>query len=240
MRLHRTGRTRAGLAPAFGLLLLSVWVGHRFAAEGVVSSPRRGCSVASTAPGGVPLRLCCLGCVRRCGAWDRIPPRSLRVELCRHRPWPFRDSCRAGCLRRGMGLHAGSGCDLLPHARIRRRSGALPRGQRATTGKSRSSRRSRRSRRYSLSFPLDIPGSFRAGAALRAIVRAVRIAPTNCLAVSLARKLASRSTLAMVAQAGAASALCFAAASAFTPHTAWRWRTLPSQLFGMLVIAPTS
>ena len=85
--------------------------------------------------------------------------------------------------------------------------------------------------------PLDVPGSFRAGAALCALLAAAAsIAATNCLAVRLARNLAGRSTLPMAAQAGAASAFCFAAAAAFTPRTAWPWSMLPSQLLWPLVI----
>lgn len=88
-----------------------------------------------------------------------------------------------------------------------------------------------------LIFPLDIPGSFRAGAALCALVAAaLGIAATNCFAVRLARTLAGPSTLPMAAQAGAASALCFAAAAAFTPHAAWRWSALPPQLLQLLLI----
>jgi drug/metabolite transporter (DMT)-like permease len=87
-----------------------------------------------------------------------------------------------------------------------------------------------------LLLPLDIPGSFGAGAALCALLAAaVSIAATNCLAVRLARKLAGRSSLPMAALAGAGSAVCFAAASVFTPRTAWRWSALPSQLLGLLV-----
>jgi drug/metabolite transporter (DMT)-like permease len=85
--------------------------------------------------------------------------------------------------------------------------------------------------------PLDIPGSFRAGAALCALVAAaVSVAAANCLAVRLARNLVGRSTLPMAALAGAPSAVCFAAAALFTPHTAWRWSAPPSQLFELLVI----
>jgi drug/metabolite transporter (DMT)-like permease len=92
-----------------------------------------------------------------------------------------------------------------------------------------------------LLLPLDIPGSFGAGAALCALLAAAfSIAATNCLAVRLARNLAGRSTLPMAALAGAGSAVCFAAASAFTPRTAWRWGALPSQLLGLLVIDLTS
>ena len=86
-------------------------------------------------------------------------------------------------------------------------------------------------------FPLNIPGSIRAGAALCALLAAVvTIAATNCLAVRLARNLVGHSTLPMAALAGAGSAVCFVAASAFTPHTAWRGSGLPSQLLLLLVI----
>jgi drug/metabolite transporter (DMT)-like permease len=89
--------------------------------------------------------------------------------------------------------------------------------------------------------PLDVPGSYGAGAALCALLAAaVSIAATNCLTVRLARNFADRSILPMAAFAGAGSAVCFAAASAFTPRTAWRWSALPSQLLGMLVIEISS
>lgn len=85
--------------------------------------------------------------------------------------------------------------------------------------------------------PLDMPGSFRAGAALFVLLAAAAsIAATNCLAVKLAHNLASRSALPMAAQVGAGSAVCFAAAAALTPHTAWRWSALSSQLLWLLVI----
>lgn len=88
-----------------------------------------------------------------------------------------------------------------------------------------------------LLLPLDIPSSFGAGAALCALLAAtVSVAATNCLAVKLADTLASRSNLPMAVQAGAASAVCFVAAAAFRPHTAWRWSALPSQLLGSFVI----
>jgi drug/metabolite transporter (DMT)-like permease len=88
-----------------------------------------------------------------------------------------------------------------------------------------------------LLFPLDIPGSFRAGAALCALVAAAfGIAATNCFAVRFARSLAGRSTLPMAAQAGAASALCFATAAVFTPHAPWSWGALPAQLLEPLLI----
>jgi drug/metabolite transporter (DMT)-like permease len=85
--------------------------------------------------------------------------------------------------------------------------------------------------------PLDIPGSFRAGAALCMLLTAAfGIAATNCFAVRLARGLAGRSTLPMAAQAGAASAVCFAVAVAFGPRTEWRWSALPFQVLGLVVI----
>jgi drug/metabolite transporter (DMT)-like permease len=88
-----------------------------------------------------------------------------------------------------------------------------------------------------LLFPLDIPGSFRAGAALCALLAAAFVvAATNCLAVRLAHNIAGRSTLPMAALAGGAGAICFAAAAAVRPHTAWRWNALPTQLLGLLLI----
>ena len=85
--------------------------------------------------------------------------------------------------------------------------------------------------------PLDVPGSFQAGVALCALLAAAAsIAATNCLAVRLARNLASGSILPMAAQAGAGSAVCFSAAAAFTPRTAWRWSALQSQLLWLLVV----
>ncbi len=88
-----------------------------------------------------------------------------------------------------------------------------------------------------LLFPLDIPGSFRAGAALCALLAAAFVvAATNCLAVRLAHDIAGRSTLPMAALAGGASAICFAVAAAVRPHTAWGWNALPTQLLGRLLI----
>jgi drug/metabolite transporter (DMT)-like permease len=88
-----------------------------------------------------------------------------------------------------------------------------------------------------LIFPLDISSSFRAGAALCALIAAsLAIAATNCLAVRLIHNLPGRSALPMAAQAGAASALCFAAAAAFTPHPAWQWSTLSVQLLQLLLL----
>jgi drug/metabolite transporter (DMT)-like permease len=86
-------------------------------------------------------------------------------------------------------------------------------------------------------FPLRSPGSLRAVAALCALgAAAVCLAATNCLGVRLARTLASASSLAMAAQAGTAGALCFWAASWFTPHPAWQWNGLLPQLVWSLSI----
>lgn len=86
-------------------------------------------------------------------------------------------------------------------------------------------------------FPVDIPHSFRSGAALFALLAAsFSVAATNCIAVRTARELEGRSTLPMAAQAGAASAACFAVAAAFMPHTAWRARAVAAQIPGLLLI----
>ena len=83
--------------------------------------------------------------------------------------------------------------------------------------------------------PLDIPGSFGAGAALCALLAAaVAIAATNCLAVRIAYDIAGRSILPMAALAGVASAVCFAGAALFTPRAAWRWNAFSTQILGLL------
>lgn len=86
-------------------------------------------------------------------------------------------------------------------------------------------------------FPFNIPGSFRAAAALFALgAAAIGVAATNCFAVRLARNLPGRSILPMAAQAGLASAICFAVAAAFTPLSSRRLSALPAQLLGLLLI----
>lgn len=86
-------------------------------------------------------------------------------------------------------------------------------------------------------FPLDIPGSFRAGGALCALLAAVfSIAVTNCFAVRLARNLSGRSILPMAAQAGATSAVCFTSAAVFTMPTTWRWSAEPLQVLALLLV----
>lgn len=85
--------------------------------------------------------------------------------------------------------------------------------------------------------PLQTPGSLRAGTALCALIMAALcIAVTNCFGVELARNIAGRSTLAMAAQAGAASAVYFAAASLLTPRTVWQWNALLPELLWSLGI----
>ena len=87
-----------------------------------------------------------------------------------------------------------------------------------------------------LLLPFDLPGSFRAVAALCALLAAaLDIAATNCLAVRLAHNL-SGSTLPMAAQASAGAAGSFAAVAALAPHSAWRWSALPFQFFWIFVV----
>ena len=86
-------------------------------------------------------------------------------------------------------------------------------------------------------FPLDIPGSLAAGAALCALIAAAAgVAAANCLAVNLARTLSQHSILPMAAVAAAASAICFAAVAAFTPHSALHWNLPASRLPGLLLL----
>ena len=86
-------------------------------------------------------------------------------------------------------------------------------------------------------FPLQIPGSLRAGIALFALgIASLGIAAANCIAVRLAQRVAGRSVLPMAAQAAAAAAACFAAAAFFTPHTAWRWGELSSESFWLVAV----
>lgn len=66
-------------------------------------------------------------------------------------------------------------------------------------------------------FPLQIPGSIEAGAAIAAVLLAAAcIAATNCAAVRLAGVLAVKSTAPLAAITGAAAAVGLAAASALT------------------------
>lgn len=76
-------------------------------------------------------------------------------------------------------------------------------------------------------FPLDVPGSWRAGAALCALAAAaLGIAMANCFAVKLAGERTNGSCLPMAALAGGASAVCFAVAAALEPQAGWQWSAL--------------
>jgi drug/metabolite transporter (DMT)-like permease len=84
---------------------------------------------------------------------------------------------------------------------------------------------------------LNIPRSFRAGTALCVLLAAaLGIAATNCFAVTLARRFAGQSAMAIATLAGAASAVCFGSAAVFAPDRAWRWSVLPFQLFWLSVV----
>jgi drug/metabolite transporter (DMT)-like permease len=237
MRLHRTGRTRAGLSPPFGLLLLSaLWAVASLRTE---LFPDFGADSLSPAS-------------RQAALFSVFAAVATSIAVTRRLEFPR--GCRAwACAGIGVGLFvvpaALVACAqgwvstldrvivfsltpvfavvLEPHLQgtaLRQGKAALAGALAAVAG-------------ILCLFPLDIPGSFRAGAALCALLAAaVSIAATNCFAVRLARNLAGCSTLPMAAQAGAASAVCFAAVAAFTPHAAWRWSALPSQLLGPLAV----
>lgn len=86
-------------------------------------------------------------------------------------------------------------------------------------------------------FPLQVPGSPGAGAALLALVAAAFIlAAANCIAVRVAGIVPGRSILPMAALAGAASALCFVLAAAVTPRTAWNASALRIYLLRLLLV----
>lgn len=71
-------------------------------------------------------------------------------------------------------------------------------------------------------FPLETPGSFRAGAALLVLLlAAVEVAAANCIAVRMASSDGGRSVFPMAAQAAAASALCFGLMAVVVPRAIW-------------------
>jgi drug/metabolite transporter (DMT)-like permease len=237
MRLRRTGRTRTGLSAALGLLLLSaIWAVSSLRTDLV---PQFG-----TDPMSLAQRQAALFSVFAVVAASIAVAR--RVEFPRgRRAW--------ACAGIGLGLFVVpatlAACtegwvstldrvavfSLTPVFAVvlepYLQDGAPPQGKAALAGTIAAFAG------ILCLFPLDIAGSLRAGAALCALLAAAfGIAATNCLAVRLARNLAGRSTLPMAAQAAAASAVCFAAAATFTPHTAWRWSALPFQLPGLLAI----
>lgn len=85
--------------------------------------------------------------------------------------------------------------------------------------------------------PLETPGSFRAAAALVVLlVAAFVLAATNCFAVRLASAVGSRSTLPMAAQAGGASAICFAAIAVVTRSAAWDSSALTIYLLRLFLV----
>lgn len=86
-------------------------------------------------------------------------------------------------------------------------------------------------------FPLDIPGSLMAGAALCALIAAAAaVAAANCFAVNLACTLGEQSILPMAAVATATSAICFAAVAAFPPHPALHSSLTATPLLALLLL----
>ncbi len=86
-------------------------------------------------------------------------------------------------------------------------------------------------------FPLETPGSFRAGAALVVLLVAIfALAATNCIAVRLASALPVRSGLPMAALAGGASAIYFAVIAAVTRPIAWDSSSLQIYLLRLFLV----
>ena len=237
MRLHRTGRTRARLSSTFGLLLLSaLWAVDSLRAD---LFPDLGADSLSPALSQATL-FSMFAALAACIAVAR------RFESPRGRhAWD--------CAGIGLGLFVVPGVlvlcaqgwvstldrvavfSLTPLFAIVLEpylQGAAPRQGKAALAGALAAIAG-----ILLILPLDIPGSFGAGAALCALLGAAfSVAAANCLAVRLARNLAGRSTLPMAAQTCAASAICFAAIAAFTPRRGWHWSALSTQLPRLLVI----
>jgi drug/metabolite transporter (DMT)-like permease len=237
MRLHKTASTRAGLSPTFGLLLFSaLWAVASLSTD---LFPSLGADSLSPAP-------------RQAVLFSVFAAVAASIAVARRVEFPRKRHAWA-CACIGLGLF------VVPAALVACAQGRISTRDRVAVFsltpvfavvlepylQDTAPRQGKAALAGALAavsgilflLPLDIPGSFGAGAALCALLAAaVIIAATNCLAVRLARNLMGRSTLPMAAQAGAGSAVCFAAASAFTPPTAWRWSALPSQLLWMLVI----
>jgi drug/metabolite transporter (DMT)-like permease len=237
MRLHRTGRTRDGLSPTVGLLLLSaLWAVASLRTD---LFPSLGADSLSPAP-------------RQAALFSVFAAVAASIAVARRLEFP-RGRRAWACAGIGLGLF------VVPVALVACAQGwvsALDRvvvfsltpvfavvlepylqGTELRQGKAALASALAAVAGILCLFPVDIPGSFRAAAALCVLLAAVvSIAATNCVAVRLAHNLAGRSTLPMAAQAGAGSAVCFVAAAAFTPHTAWRWSAMPSQLLGLFVI----
>ena len=237
MRLHRSGRTRAGLSPILGLLLLSaMWAAASLRTD----------LFPSFGAGSLPLATC------QAALFSVFAAVAASIAMARRARFPQKRHAWA-CACIGLGLFvvpaALVACaqawvsavdrvavfSLTPVFAVvlepylqgippRHGKAALAGALAAVAG-------------ILALLPLDIPSSFGAGAALCALLAAaLSIAATNCFAVRLARNPGNGSILPMAALAGASSAICFAVASAFTPPTAWRWIALPSQLLGLLAI----
>lgn len=237
MRLRRTRRKRAGLYPAFGLLLLSaLWAVDSLRID---LFPHFGAETLSLAQ-------------RQVALLSVFAALAATIALARRLEFPRGRSAWA-CAGIGLGLFVVpaaleafaqnwvSALDrvavfsltpvfavvlepYLQGADPRRGKAALASALAAVAG-------------ILSIFPLQIPGSFRAGAALCALlVAAFAIAAANCFAVRLARNLSGRSTLPMAAQSAAVGSFCFAAAAVLAPHPAWRSSALPSQLLPLFLI----
>lgn len=237
MRLHSAGRTRAGPSPAFGLLLLSaLWAVASLRTD---LFPSLGGDSLSPVP-------------RQAVLFSVFAAAAVSIAVARRVEFPpKRHAWACACI--GLGLF------VVPAALVVCAQGRISTRDRVAVFsltpvfavvlepylQDTAPRQGKAALAGALAgvsgilflLPLDIPGSFGSGAALCALLAAsVIIAATNCLAVRVARNLVGRSILPMAAQAGAASAVCFAAASAFTTPYAWRWSALPSQLLWMLAI----
>lgn len=85
--------------------------------------------------------------------------------------------------------------------------------------------------------PLETPSSFRQGVALIVLVgTSFTIAATNCVAVRLARAAGEGSAIPIAAQAGGASALCFALAASFAQSGTWGSNAVQLYLLRLFVI----
>lgn len=237
MRLPRTGRIKTGLTPALGLLLLSgLWAASSLSSD-LLPHPS-GNTISPT--------------LRQAALFSAFAALAASIAVARRLGFP-RGRLALACAGVGMGLF------VLPSALVsfaQDTVSALDRvavfsltpvfavvlqpylqGDLPSRGKAALAGSICAVAGVLFLFPLDIPGSFRAGAALCALVAAaLSIAVTNCFAVRLARTFASGSILPMAAQAGAASAICFAVADVIMPHTAWRLNALPPELLELFAI----
>ena len=237
MRLGRTGRTRIGLSPALGLLLLSaLWAGASLRADLL---PNVGAETLSPVQGQAVL-------------FSVFAAVAASIAVARRLEFPHGRRAWA-CAGIGIGLFvipavlwacAQGWVSTLDRVAVFSLTPVLAvvlepylQGSEPRQGKAALASALAAVGGIFCLLPLDIPSSFRAGAALCMLLAAAfGIAATNCFAVRLARDLAGRSSLPMAAQAGAASAACFAVAVAYGPRTEWRWSALPFQLLGLVLI----